>query len=332
MKTLDEIVQIMADEITEVAEKVDIGDYHVIICPERVFVADYLKPSEEDLIRGSRNMGDDIDNPLDVPYQHTIFVVLKFGAGNTNGSVLTQPVTIMCLSEEDDYKVSNRILRKYCEEYNFEYKNGMVAKFMMPSVIQSASEVYEGFRAQLSCTGELKVAEDGAIFVTEVWWFNEKKWIRIPFIQMNDSWNASIDPQSFAGFQGRTMNLNRQSTSAISFSAYLWDTSIDGVGEFSRNILNADTEMNRKYRLCFLTSIKATSVPTGANADMIKQLWKDRAESNGETYEDDSLGYLPMSLKDYTLTGRAYGQNWGDVSAWSIAFSESISADKERFV
>lgn len=334
MKTLDEIVQILSEEITEVADSIDIGDYHVIICPERIFIADYLKPAEEDLLRKSNNMDDDIDNPLDVPYQHTVFIVLKFMNGNTNGSVLTQPVQIMCLSEEDDYKVANSILRKYCEKYNFEYRNGMVAKFMMPSVVQSSSDVYEGFRAQLSCSGELKIVEDGLVFVTEAWWFNDQKekWVRLPFIMMADAWTASYDPQSFAGFQGRTMNLNRQSTSTITVSTYLWDTSSDGVGEFSRNVLNSDTEMNRKYRLCFLTNIMAQSVPTGDNADMIKQLWKDRAESEGVEYSEKDIGYLPISIKDYTIISRQYQQGWGDVSAWSLSFSESISADKERFV
>lgn len=359
MKTMNEIIGIISDSIAEAARKVskeavpDIDSYDLVVCTERVFIDDYAKPKTEDLKRPNNdNEADNLEgpqevhDPLDVPYQNTIFIVLKAGQGQVNKAVLNMPVSIQCLSEQNDYEAAGAILREFCNEYNFEYTDGIVMSFYTPEMISSGEEVYDGFRALFSSRGTVKVPEDGVLMTTEVWSYDDtadnKGWFRLPFLTMQDSLSVQTDPQSYAGFQGRTMNINRQSTTTESFDGYLWNypkKAIDAVGAdteegramrhlnyFSQKVLLAKKHMNVKFRLYFKTNMEVIAGDIGYDSDVAAYLKSTNAPVESGTKRGilTENGYYMANAEGwFTLAGRSYSQAWGDVSSMSMTFTEA---------
>ena len=338
MKTINDIMDIVGDAISQSVQDLgDLGDYEVVVMPERIFNDDYRRADRSDLLRDNNQYGiPEYTEPVDVPGQKKIFIVVKFGQGQINKAVLTLPVSIQCLSEQDDYMAASRILRKFCNDFNFEYYEGIVMSFYTPEMISSAEEVYSGYRALMACKGSVKVPDDGLVFVTEVWSVatidNEDKWFKIPFINTMDNWNAQTDPQAFSGFQGRTMNMNRQGTETVSFSSYLWNYTNDQVSaggdnaelmkclnNFSRKVLSAPRNINTRFRLYFKTNLTVSYGDDGWDSS----LWNE-IKNTPLAIDQDSRTYSMPSYEGYfTLVSRGYSQPWGDINAWSLTFAES---------
>ena len=361
MKTIQEITEIIASAISKAASNVskdvvaNVDDYNIIVCTERIFNDDYAKPKRENLMRENRssdvNGEYEYTNPVDMPYQNTIFIVIKFGQGQINKSVLNMSVTLECLSEADDFTVANAVLREFCNIYNFEYTDGIVMSFYPPSVSSSAEEFYNGFRTLLNCSGNIKVAEEGVVFVTEIWCYDDKQgdegWFKIPFISLQDTWNTVTDPQSFSGYNGRTMNINRQSTNTISFDTYLFNYSnkeitnsynpqyLRHMNNFSQKILLSALGMNNKYRMLFKTNIIVSSdkygIDEGFKEEIFNDLLKDEATTDLLVSEEkgNRKYYLPSCYGTFTLINKSYSQAWGDINTWSLSFSESKKGGDE---
>lgn len=340
MKTIDEIMQIIADAIERTVTSIsDLSDYNVVVEQERAFNDDYKRPDEADLLR-ENNQYENIDygDPIDVPGQKKIIVVVKFGQGQINKALLDMPVSIQCLSEQNDYITAAKLLRKFCNDYNFEYYDGIVMSFFTPEIMSAAEEVYNGFRALMGCKGSVKVPEDGLVFVTEVWSTaeigNETKWFKVPFINIGDNWVAQTDPQAFSGFNGRTMNMNRQGTETFSFSCYLWNytsaqiNSAGSEGEanimrclnsFSRKVLTAPYNINVRFRLYFKTNIEVSEGDDGWD----QNVW-NTIKNTDLAIDQTSKTYCMPSYDGYfTLANRSLGQAWGSIVPWSISFTES---------
>lgn len=334
MKTITEVTEIISNAIAQVAQELpsdeceDIDEYHIVVCTERVFIDDYEKPDADDLNRANLDYEGDVTDPIDTPYQKTIYIILKFGQGQVNQAILNMPVRIQCVSEQNDFKVASAVLRAFCNKYNFEYTNGIVMSFYTPEIVSSAQEMYEGYRALISCSGSVKVPEDGLSFVTEVWSYDTQTsmWFKIPFITINDSWSAQGDPQSYAGRNGRTMNINRQSTTTMTFSCYMWnftkdqieaDTSgINGcLTRFTRNVLLAKTHMNKRFKLYFKTNVKITKNDDGFDEDLYNKI------KTIDNLED--AYYMPDTEGTFTLVSSSYGQSWGDINTRSLSFTEA---------
>lgn len=360
MKTMTEITQIISDAIADAAKDVstdivpDIDDYNLVVCTERVFIDDYAKAKDENLIRPNYDNEDDnlegpreTHDPLDVPYQHTIFVVLKMGQGQINKAVLNMPISIQCLSEQNDFEVAGAILREFCNKYNFEYTDGLVMSFYTPEMISAAEEVYDGFRALFASRGTVKVPDDGVVMTTEVWSYDDTEdnegWFKLPFLTIQDSWTPQTDPQSFAGYHGRTMNENRQSTTTESVDGYLWNYTsamIEKVGKdteegkmmrhlnyFTQKVLYAKNHMNVRFRLYFKTNVEVISGDFGYEDEIAAYLESTNApvEKNGKTGIRTKNGYYMADAEGwFTLAGRTYSQAWGDVSSRSMTFTEAM--------
>ena len=340
MKTITEITEIISNAIADAAQEVpsdeceNIDEYNIRVCTERVFIDDYEKANGGDLLRPNQDYDGDMHDPLDTPYQNTIFIILKFGQGQVNQAILNMPVRIQCVSEQNDFAVASAVLRQFCNKYNFEYTDGLVMSFYTPEVTASAQEMYEGYRSLISCSGTVKVPEDGLAFVTEIWSYDssESKWFRIPFITMNESWSAQGDPQSYAGMNGRTMNLNRQSTSTMTFSCYMWNFNDAQIAadatrtnacltKFTKNVLSAKYSMNRRFKLYFKTNVLVSKGDAAYDSTFYEKL-KD-IDHMDESY------YLPCAEGTFTMVSSSYGQSWGDINTRSLSFTESSDEDNE---
>jgi hypothetical protein len=271
MKTLTEITNIIAKQIGEVA-KTAATDYDVIVCPERIFMDDYL-PEEERYLQTMGEMPSlDVDSPQELPYKNTIFVVIKMGSGQANMGVANYSCTLQVLSEADDFVAARQLLDSFIAEYNFEYIDGIVQSYFTPDMGGSQESVYTGFRALMSCRGNIRVPEEGVAFITDVLVsLDGRYFFELPFLNVMYNHACQPDPQAFAGTKGRTMALNRQSTQTITFDAYLWNKGVyDGTESdikttdwwldlFSKNIIEAHSDMNKKFCLMVRTPFKDMS-------------------------------------------------------------------------
>lgn len=272
MKTLTEITNIISKQMGEVAKEAA-TDYDIIVCPERIFMDDYLPKAESYLQSMSEFPQDDSDSPQDLPFKNTIFVVIKLGSGQANMGVANYSCTLEVLSEEDDFTAARQLLDSYVAKYNFEYIDGIMQSYFTPDMGGSQESVYTGFRALLSCRGNVRVPEEGAVFITDVLMsFDGKFFFEVPYISVMYNHSCQPDPQAFAGTRGRTMALNRQSTQTITFDMYLWrphtETSSglaysvsshdDWLGVMSEKIIEAHSSMNTKFRLMVRTPIADT--------------------------------------------------------------------------
>ncbi len=325
MKTISEITKIITDAIVASAQEVtaeeceNIDDYNIIVCTERVFVDDYKKEADPaDMYRQNMDIDGDVNEPVDMPYQKTIIIVLKFGQGQVNQAILNMPVRIQCLSEQNDFAAASAILRAFCNKYNFEFTDGIVMSFYTPEVASAAQEMYEGYRSLLSCSGSVKVPEEGIAFVTEIYSYDSdsKVWFKIPFITVNDSWSAQGDPQSYAGRNGRTMNINRQSTSTMTFSCYMWTKSNNEyLAKFTKNILAAKLHMNKRFRLYFKTNVLVSKGEENYDEDLYNKL--KTIDNLTDAY------YMPEAEGTFALISSSYGQTWGDINTRSLSFTEA---------
>lgn len=282
MKTLTEITNIIAKQIGEVA-KTAATDYDIIVCPERIFMDDYL-PEEEKYLQTIGEMPSlDIGSPQELPYKNTIFVVIKMGSGQTNMGVANYSCTLQVLSEADDFVAARQLLDSFIAEYNFEYVDGIVQSYFTPDMGGSQESVYTGFRALMSCRGNIRVPEEGVAFVTDILAsFDGKVFFELPFLNVMYNHACQPDPQAFAGTMGRTMALNRQSTQTMTFDMYLWNkgavrenssrtyTYAEDIAQsfdymldkFSKAVIESHSAMNKKFKLVVRTSIKSSDVNT----------------------------------------------------------------------
>ena len=281
MKTLTEITNIIAKQMGEVA-KTAARDYDIIVCPERIFMDDYL-PEEERYIATLGEMQSlDVDSPQDLPYKNTIFVVIKMGSGQANMGVANYSCTLQVLSEADDFTAARQLLDSFIAEYNFEYIDGIVQSYFTPDMGGSQESVYTGFRALMSCRGNVRVPESGLVFVTDVLVsFDGKTYFNLPYLNVMYNHSCQPDPQAFAGTKGRTMALNRQSTQTITFDTYLWNKGVykanggatasqtpDSMLDlFSIKVVKAHSDMNKKFKLMVRTPIERF----GVNADGVDE-------------------------------------------------------------
>ena len=293
MKTLTEITNIIAKQIGEVA-KTAATDYDIIVCPERIFMDDYL-PEEERYLAALGEMPSlDADSPQDLPYRNTIFVVIKMGSGQANMGVSNYSCTLQVLSEADDFVAARQLLDSFIAEYNFEYVDGIVQSYFTPDMGGSQESVYTGFRALMSCRGNIRVPEEGVVFVTDILAsFDGKIFFEIPFLNVMYNHACQPDPQAFAGTNGRTMALNRQSTQTITLDMYLWNSGEYSeqnedeaakaflpigarlsnnwhLDRYSAKVVEAHSEMNKKFYLMVRTSIKSGGDMTASGINMCK--------------------------------------------------------------
>ena len=268
MKTLTEITNIIAKQIGEVA-KTAATDYDIVVCPERIFMDDYLPKEEQYLATLGELPSLDVDSPQELPYKNTIFVVIKIGSGQANMGVSNYSCTLQVLSEADDFVAARQLLDSFIAEYNFEYVDGIVQSYFTPDMGGSQESVYTGFRALLSCRGNIRVPEEGVAFITDVLVsLDGNCFFEFPFLNVMYNHACQPDPQAFAGTKGRTMALNRQSTQTITFDTYLWNKGVyDGTEPdikttdwwldlFSKSIIEAHSDMNKKFRLMVRTPFK----------------------------------------------------------------------------
>lgn len=288
-------------------------DYDIVICPERIFVDDYLPSIEQYYERNSELPSLDVETLEEMPYANTIFVVIKIGSGQRNMAVSETTVTLQVMTEENDFEVTKKILDMFLAEYNFEYRDGIIQSYFNPEMVSSTDSVYSGFRAMYNCRGTLRIPEDNLMFVQDIMvGIPDENGVtemhKIPFISQSYDNQASTDPQPLSGYNGVTLNLNRQTTQTVSLNTYLFYFSDVGndkekawVNRFAESILRSQRNMNRKFKIAIRTNI------------------------NGDKAEDEG-GKVCLANDWFTLVGTTYNQDWGDISTWALTFSRS----KER--
>lgn len=301
MRSEEELTKIIANGIIEIAEEEArrIGeDLDIIVTTERIFIDKY-KPEID--VGG-------------LSYEKTIFYVINYNPGVFNFAISNIPVTISCLSLPGETEVAHNILREYGAIVNYRYLNGIVQAYQMPDVEDPVAEVMDGIRAKVTMTGNIRVPEDGVMFITNIIYTDDDGIDHdVPFITETHSWAGTPDPVPFpnleAGSLGSTMALNKFSTRSLSIVTYLWnyyafygDDEFSGNDDglrFTREVMAASGgSMNKKFRLRLRTNI-----PDG----------------NG--------GFLDIWDNHYILTNLGTQQAWGDVSPYSLTFAQAKEID-----
>ena len=326
MMTITKLTNAIAEKLKEVANEIlnDIdqseisGDFELIICPERIFVDDYL-PKEEEYVNRNADLPEfDQIGANDSPYKNKVFVVLKFGNGQRNYAVSETDLTIQVLSEENDFLFARELLDRFIGKWNYEFdsKNGFVMSFFNPSISSSQDEVYTGFRALMSARGFVRIPEHGIMFVSSIEYYDAENetTFRIPFINLSFNYTTQPDPQAFSGYGGATKALNRQSTMVASFNTYLSMVADPDVSDsdswvaFSENVIKAmNGDMNMKFKLSFKTPYKAPTRAPGV------------IHSGRPIYIMDRW---------FVLVGVSYNQELGAMSPVGLSFTEAKETEE----
>lgn len=319
MISINETMARIASSISEyIDENGLLEGYNVDVVSERVFLDDYA-PKFDDYVAkvnapenmdGSYDLDaseDGYENPDQMPYQHTVIIIIKLGQGEINFAVWNCPITLQVISEENSFEETKQALLSFIAAKNFRYENGIVQTYFTPEIVASQQEMYAGFRASITVRGSLRVPEDGIVFATNIMIKgSDGEMHDYPFINFSFDHSATPDPQPFAGTRGATMTKNRQTTQNISIATYLWnvplpeDTSSDeykdafAINEFSQNVLLAMNSMNRTFHFCAVSNI---------------------SDGNG--------GFLNIIDDDFVLVNAHYAQSWGDVEAWALSFART---------
>lgn len=315
MMTLMQINDAISKEIGEIVERLDLPeDYTVVVCPERIFMDDYLPKENEYYLKRSEMPFDDYDSPNESPYRNHIFVVVKMGTGQRNEAVSESSVTLQVLSEQDDFLIARTILDQFIAEYNFKLTaDGFVQAYFNPEVIASQETVYTGFRALMTTRGFIRVPEPGVVFVTGVIISIDggETYFRIPYMGLRYNHNAQPDPQAFAGTMGNTMTMNRQASQTISFDTYLTQSSEKTpLDAFSSKVFLADRHINAIFDIALVT-----------NVDPEDAYDEDSVMSPIVDGEDTDL--VVIGKGQYRLVSASYSQDLGDMSTWSLTFSRA---------
>lgn len=307
-------IQQIANEIMNDADQTEIsGDFQVVICPERIFFDDYLPKEEEYIARNEEMPEFEQLGPNDSPYKNTVFIVLKFGTGQRNYAVSQSDLNIQVVSEENDFTFARELMDRFIARWNFKYdpQSGFIMSFFNPSNSSSQDEVYAGFRTLMNARGFVRVPEAGMMFISEIIFTDGDASFSIPFINLSYNYTAQPDPASFSGFNGKTMALNKQSTTVASFNTYLTVKNDDESNQDASNWLAFSNavfaairgNMNKKFSLTFRTP-----------------------------YIDDSdpLDEKPVDLMDsnFVLVGFTYNQELGDISPISLTFAEAKKEER----
>lgn len=320
MLTLTQITNAIAKQIQGVVETHMLAeDYNVIVCPERIFVDDYLPLETQYITKMSELPDDQYDNPNEPPYKNTIFVVIKMGSGERNMAVANSTVTLQVLSEENDFLAAREIIDEFIAEYNFEIApEGFIQAYFTPDVMASQEQVYAGFRALLSTKGFIRVPEPGVVFIRDVFISldNDMGWVRMPFIMLNWNHAAQPDPQAFSGNLGSTMTLNKQATQTVSFNTYLVQSKDhSNLDMVCANIILAMSDINRKFHIAVLTDIPLEDAFYEGMDSVITY-----TDSKGE---QKTVAKVHIINDWFVLASASYNQELGDLSPWSLAFSRA---------
>lgn len=312
MMEYSKVITTISKQLGEIAKGIT-EDYDIVICPERIFVDDYLPSIEQYYERNSELPSLDVETPEEIPYANTIFVVIKIGSGQRNMAVSETTITLQVMTEENDFVVTKKILDTFLAEYNFEFKDGIIQSYFNPEMVSSTDSVYSGFRAMYNCRGTLRIPEDNLLFVQDIMvgipdGNGITEMHKIPFISQSYDNQASTDPQPLSGYNGVTLNLNRQTTQTVTLNTYIFYFSDVGndkekawVNRFAKAVLRSQKDMNRKFKIAIRTNIEGTE-------------------------PEDEGGKICLTNDWYTLVGTTYNQDWGDISTWALTFSRS----KER--
>ena len=308
MATSEDILNLLAKEIGKVAEY-EAPDYDIVVCPERIFVDDYLEQKLDSINQNYDQLpylGEEGQN--DTVFSKTIFVVVKITGGQRNMAISNAEVTVQVLSEENAFEAARDILDAFVNQYNFSYNEdeelgvGIMQAYFPPVVSSSQDQVYTGFRALLSCNGVVRVPVKGVVFIKDICVSlgEEDDWVSIPFINENYAYNAQPDPQAFSGQQGRTVALNRQSTTVVSFDTYLAIGSDDAkLNAFSEAVIRA-AQLNKKFRIVYRTAIK---------------------DETQETILDEQL--FPVVDDWFVLVSAMHNQQRAELSTWTLSFART---------
>lgn len=328
MMTITKLTSAISEKLKAVAEEIlnDIdqseisGNFELVICPERIFVDDYL-PKEEEYVNRNADLPEfDQVGANDSPYKDKVFVVLKFGNGQRNYAVSETDLTIQVLSEENDFIFARELLDRFIGRWNYEYdeENGFVMSFFNPSMNSSQDEVYTGFRALMSARGFLRIPENGIMFVSSIEYYDATNHVsfKVPFINLSFNYTTQPDPQSFAGYGGATKALNRQSTTVVSFNTYLSLVADSEIADsaswvvFSNNVIKAmNGEMNAKFKLTFNTPYKEKINPNGGD-------------------DPSNMRNIPIMDRWFVLVGVSYNQELGDMSTVGLSFTEAKEVEE----
>ena len=309
-----EITEKIANQIKSIALETS-EDFDYIICSERIFMDDYLQQKSKDEFSDTQDINAILaGEPNAMEFANTIFFVIKVGGGQSNMAVSNADITINVLSEENAFETARSVLFSFISKYNFTYdsESGLAQAYFNPQVTSSQDSVYTGFRAMMSVRGFIRVPETGLVFVNKIsieFQDDDGKSVSLalPFLNLTDSYNAQPDPQAFAGYQGRTMALIRQSTETIQFSTYLTSyteedmegfpdeqkSSMSASTKFAKAVLGIASNMNRKFFVTMSTAIDGLNI-----------------------------------VSDYfVLVGRNYTQELAGMDAFTLAFAMAKEAE-----
>lgn len=322
MKTNREITEIIKKSILKAYDDfaadesnlVGDGNYDIMIGDQRIIESEIEAREQE--------------TPSDEKKSTRIYIVVKLGNGQYNFAVSNFTCEIQAISEDGSFDITQGLLRQFIENVNFEYADGIIQTFLNPEVVQENADVYTGVRAVLSCKGNIIVPESNpsVSFITnvELSWDSGNTWAELPFINFTFGWQTTPDPQAFppktlnepinlaegiTDHGGWTSAINKQSTTTIGFTTYLFDFSSSSVTGYDTTA-KADGYKIKGYKAI---SYQLFSVIAG---NEINKKFRIRLKS--------SIGSGKYFLDAYfVMTGYSTNQAWGNTAPISLTFTRT---------
>lgn len=323
MKTNREITEIIKKSIfaaykdfaSNQANLIGEGDYDIKIGDQRI-----LESEKE---------ADEQNTPQDEKKSNRIYVVVKLGNGQYNFAVSNFTCEIQVISEDGSFDIAQGLLRQFIENVNFEYVDGIIQTFLNPEIVQENADVYIGVRAILSCKGNIIVPESdpfaNLITNVEFSWDSGVTWAELPFINVTFGWLTTPDPQAFppktlnapinlaegiTDHGGWTSSVNKQSTTTIGFTTYLFDFNSKSVTGYDTTIKATGYKANGYEAI----SYQLFSVVMGNEINKQFRIRMKSSVGTGTTY----------FLDDYfVLTGYNTNQAWGNTAPISLTFTKA---------
>lgn len=254
--------------------------------------------TSRDIIERSQTLHE--DSPRDRPDINKLFFVITAEKGQRNFAAEEAPITIQCLSMEDTIIGAYDIMASFVATYSYTDTDGYIQVYFTPTVMSASSQVFTGFRALCSVSGVVTLVDSSLLMFDEVIFYNGSDPLRLPFINIGYSYQASSDPRAFSEEQdanGSSESLNTTNVKTVSIVTYMWNfkTSETSKTTFSQMVMEAiNGNMNKKFHILLHTNLS-----------------------------DDSSNDNPWIDDWYVLKSASMQQEYFKPSPWALVFAKA---------
>lgn len=211
-------------------------------------------------------------SPRDIQDRKKLFFVVSIGQGERNFAVEKTPVTIQCLSMDDTVVGAYDILASFVATWSFCSNDGFIQIYYMPTVSSPASQIFSGYRALCSVDGVARTVDSSVMIFDDIVVYDGETPLRIPFVSIGYSYQASSDPRAFSepkGDNGTSESLNTTNVKSLSVVTYMWNAASGSAKSsmaFSSMVMEAmKKNQNKKFHIALHANL--TDVSGGSGED-----------------------------------------------------------------